>query len=134
MELSVLATSLPLEVGDALRTIARLGFTHVDLVAVTERAAAEREALAASGLIVSCAALGRNLSEGCSLEAHDRDARKRAVEEVKLQILDAAQLGARWAYLVPGMDASAAALARFGDSCQVLEVYARGRMVQLCLE
>ena len=134
MELSVLTTSLPLRLSAALEQIARLGFTHVDLVGRVDRPHAEREVLAQSGLFVSCVALGRDLSEGCSLDAADLKARTRAVGEVKSQIADAAQLGARWGYLVPGIDGGAAALERFADSCEVLNTYAAGRMMQLCLE
>src|SRR4051794_3127702 len=108
MHLAAFLTSLPLAFAPALRQLARLGFTHADLVALAERAPADREALAESGLIVSCAALGRALPEGCTLDAPDLAARQQAVALVKSQITDAAQLGATWAYLVPGMEAGAA--------------------------
>ena len=132
MELSVLITSLPSSSEESLRELARQGFRHVDLVGKAIRPDAEREALADSGMIVDCVALGRDLPAGCSLDAAEVALRKRAVEEVERQIVEAAQIGARIAYVVPCKDASA--LSAFTDSCQVLTEYARGRMVQFCVE
>ena len=134
MPLAALLTSLPLDFPRALQQVAKLGFTHVDVVAVTDRAAADREALAATGLLVSCAALGRALPAGCALDAADLGRRHEAVDLVKRQLTDAAQLGATCAYIVPGMDASDTALTRFGDSCEALNNCARSRMIKLCLE
>jgi sugar phosphate isomerase/epimerase len=132
MDLSVLITSLPTPFDESLRDLARLGFQHVDLIGVTQRSEADREALANSGLIVDCVALGRGLPEGCALDAADVVVRRRAVEEVKRQIAEAAQLGARVAYVVACKEA--ASLPAFADACQVLAGYARGRMMQLCVE
>ncbi|HWY88707.1 MAG TPA: sugar phosphate isomerase/epimerase [Gemmataceae bacterium] len=134
MSLAAMLTSLPLDFAAAVREVARLGFAHVDIVAVCERDAADREVLAECGVMVACASVGRALPEGCALDAADLMQRHQAVAVVKRQLTDAAQLGATWAYLVPGTDASPAALQRFADSCQALEAHARGRMMQLCLE
>src|SRR5437016_5189139 len=118
MHLAAFLTSLPLDFAGAVQQVGRLGFTHADLVAVTDRSAADREALAESGLVVSCAALGRNLPPGCALDAADLAARQQTVALVRDQITDAAQLGATWAYLIPDLDPGPAALHRFADSCQ----------------
>lgn len=134
MHLAAMLTSLPLNFPDAVGQVAELGFTHVDIVGMIDRPAGDREALAASGLLVSCASLGRNLPVGHTLENADRTARQQAVNLVKRQLTDAAQLGATCTYLVPGMDADAEALNRFADSCQALDVHARACMMQLCLE
>jgi sugar phosphate isomerase/epimerase len=134
MYLSAFLTSLPTEVPFALYKVARLGFTHVDMVAVAERSEDDREALASSGLLVSCMALGRDLPEGCALDEENPDKRLRAVLEVKKQIADAAQLGATHVYLVPCKDTDTKALRRFSDGCAELADYASGRMMQLCVE
>ena len=132
MDLSVLISSLPTPFDISLQEIARLGFCHVDLIGAAKRSEADREALADSGLIVDCVALGRNLPDGSALDANDVAQRRIAVAEVQRQIADAAQLGARVAYVVPGKDANS--LPAFADACQVLAAFARGRMMQLCIE
>lgn len=131
-ELSVLITSLPAAPEIAMAELARLGFRHVDLIGKVARAEAERQALADSGMLVDCVALGRDLPEGCTLDAADASKRRRAVEVVRQQIAEAAQIGARVGYVVPGKDT--AALPAFADACQVLADFARGRMMQLCVE
>ena len=132
MKLSVLITSLPFSFKASLREFARLGFEHVDLIGSASRSEQEREALADSGLIVDCVALGRDLPDGCALDAEDLASRRRAVETVEQQMADAAQLGARVAYVVPCQ--TEASLPAFADSCGVLSAYAGRRMIQLCVE
>ena len=132
--LSAMITSLPLEFTPALREIAALGFAYIDLVGAAERPDAEREALADSGLLVSCVAIGRGLGDGHSLDARSIETRRLTVSTMKNQIADAAALGASHCYLVPGMDASIAGLARFADSCRHLADFAGQRMVRLCVE
>jgi sugar phosphate isomerase/epimerase len=132
MELSVLSTSLPLPLADALRAIVGLRFNCVDLVARQERPAVESEALAESGLRVRCVALGRDLQGGARLDDSDVDGRRRAVEQVQAQLRDAALLGAEFAYLVPCPRAEG--LAAFADACTALSAAARRLMLWLCIE
>jgi sugar phosphate isomerase/epimerase len=132
--ISAMLTSLPLPFAEAVRTCADLGFTHVDVVALTERPMDHREALADAELLVACAAVGRGLPEGVSLDAGPVEARRTALEMMKQHVADAAQLGATHAYIIPGTDASPAALERFAEGCALLATYAAGRMVRLCLE
>lgn len=132
--LSVLLTSLPLEFPEAVRAAAALGFAAVDVIALADRPAEHREALAESGLLVACASLGRSLPEGQALDAVDPVQRLAALAAVKRQMTDAAQLGATHGYVVPGTDASANGLSRFGQSCQELADYAAQRMIRLCVE
>ncbi len=134
MFLSALLTSVPGEFETALGQVAELGFSQVDIVALENRSVSHREALADSGLLVSCAALGRNLPEGCTLDAANYSARKQAVEIVKQHLIDAAQLGATHGFLIPGMDDSEDGLLRYADSVALLADFARSRMIQLCIE
>lgn len=131
-ELSVLITSLPFAADISLAELARQGFRHVDLIGKVERPEAEREALADSGLIVDCVALGRDLPDGCSLDASEVTKRRQAVEVVQRQIVEAAQIGARVGYVVPCKDA--AGLSAFADSCQALTTFAMSRMMTMCIE
>ncbi len=132
--LSVLLTSLPLDFEPAVRQAAALGFTHVDVVALVERLPGHYDALADAGVLVSCAAIGRGLVEGHTLDAAEVAIRRAALEEMKRQVADAARLGATHAYLVPGLDASALGLARFAEASGLLADFAGQRMVRLCVE
>jgi sugar phosphate isomerase/epimerase len=127
-------TSLPLSFEESMRAAVALGFTHVDVVALTERPAEHLEALADSGLLVSCAALGRGLPEGHTLDAASVEVRRAALDAVKRQVADAARLGATHGYVVPGTDGSADGLARFADACRLLAAFAGQRMVRMCVE
>jgi sugar phosphate isomerase/epimerase len=131
---SVLQTSFPSDFVGAVRKAATMGFTHIDLVAHAERPEQEREVLAESGLVVSCVSLGRGLNPECRLDAASADQRAETLEALKLHLADAARLGATHAYVVPGTDASPAALARFGEACAQLADYAGERKVRLGVE
>jgi sugar phosphate isomerase/epimerase len=134
MHLSAMLTSLPLPFGPAARLARALGFTHVDVVAVSDRAAEDAEALADTGLVVSCAAVGRGLPPGHTLDAPDLDVRKATLDALRRQVADAARLGATHCYVVPCTDPSGPALARFAEGCALLADHAAGRMVRLCVE
>jgi sugar phosphate isomerase/epimerase len=132
--LSVLLSSLPLDFVPAVRQAAALGFTHVDVVALAERPADHLEALADAGLLISCAAVGRGLPEGYTLDAESVATRREALNAMKRQVADAGRLGATCCYVVSGTDASAEGLARFAEACALLAEYAGQRMVRLCVE
>ncbi len=133
-QLSTFATSLPGEFAAVLGRIAALGFIHVDLVAEADRPTAQRDALADSGLLVSCMALGRQLPPGHSLDAADAGVRRATLNLLLRQVADTAQLGATTAYLVPGFDSSAKAMTYFTEGCVLLAEYAAARRVRLCIE
>jgi sugar phosphate isomerase/epimerase len=132
--ISAMLTSLPLDFEEAVRQAAALSFTHVDIVGLATRPAAHWGALADAGVIVSCAAVGRGLPEGHTLDVAERRKRRVAVEEVKRQLADAARIGATHAYVVPPRDGSSDAMRRFADSCNYLAGFAGGRSVRLCVE
>ncbi len=132
--LSAMLTSLPLDFDAAVNEAKAIGFTHVDVVGLVDRPHAHREALAESGLLVACGAIGRGLPEGHSLDALSPVTRRATVEEMKRQIADVALLGATHCYVVPEMDGSPMGLARFSEACLMLADFARQRMVRLCIE
>jgi sugar phosphate isomerase/epimerase len=132
--LSAFLTSLPLSFVPALAHARALGFGHVDVVAQIDRPLEHCEGLADSGLLVHCAALGRDLPPGHTLDAIDVETRRRAVRLVQQQLADAARLGALCAYLVPGSDGSPAARAAFADSCALLADHAAACQVRLAVE
>jgi sugar phosphate isomerase/epimerase len=132
--LAAFATSLPGDFPSALARIAALGFRHVDVVAQIDRPAEHLEALADSGLLVSCAALGRDLPPGHTLDADDAGLRRATLTLLQRQAVDAARLGATTAYLVPGFNAGATALTCFAEGCTLLADYAAARRIRLCVE
>jgi sugar phosphate isomerase/epimerase len=134
MYLSTLLTSLPLDFEPAVRQAADLGFTHVDVVALADRPPAHLDALADTGLLVACAAVGRGLPEGHTLDTADVATRRAALEEMKRQVTDAARLGAPCCYVVPGKDGSPNGLERFREACVLLADHAAGLRVRLCVE
>jgi sugar phosphate isomerase/epimerase len=142
--LAAFATSLPGDLAAVLGQIAELGFTHVDLVAEVDRPAEHREALADSGLLVSCLALGRNLPAGHTLDAADVGVRRATLALLQLQVADASRLGAMTVYLVPpplsppnlggNKGGDATGLTYFAEGCALLADYAAARKVRLCVE
>jgi sugar phosphate isomerase/epimerase len=132
--LAAFLTSQPLDFPAAVAEAAALGFTHVDVVALIDRPPAHLEALADAGALVGCAALGRDLPPGCTLDAPDVELRRNALQLVRRQVSDAARLGATHAYLVPGTERTPEALAYFAESCALLADHAAGCMVRLCVE
>jgi sugar phosphate isomerase/epimerase len=134
MDVSAFLTSLPFPFEPAVHRAAALGFRWVDVVALAERPGSHSDDLADAGVLVACAALGRDLPDGVALDAPSASHRRDAVELVRRQIADAAQLGATRAYLVPGLDGTAQGLERFTESCQLAADFAGQRMVRLCIE
>jgi sugar phosphate isomerase/epimerase len=134
MYLSALLTSLPLPFEQSVSELHALGLGHVDVVALVDRPQAHREALADSGLLVSCAAVGRDLPENCTPDAESVGLRRAALEQMKRQVADAAALGATHCYVVPGQDSTAAGLERFAEFCRLLADFAAQRFVRVCIE
>src|SRR5262249_54825429 len=118
--LSVLLSSLPCDFEPGLKQVVALGFKHVDVVGLADRPTSHLEALAESGLLVSCAALGRHLPPSYTLDAPSVGHCRVALEEIKRQITDAGRLGATHCYVVPGMGSSPDALIRFAEACRLL--------------
>jgi sugar phosphate isomerase/epimerase len=127
-------TSLPLDFDAALRRVAELGFSHVDVVALAERPPSHLESLAESGLVVACTPLGRGLPDGWGLDVPSVELRRATLEILRRQTDDAARLGATCGYLVPPTAVDEDALTRFADGCRLLSEYAGQRQVRLCVE
>jgi sugar phosphate isomerase/epimerase len=132
--ISALITSLPMDFAAALSRIRELGFSYVDLVGLSDRPQSDREALAESGLIVSCTAIGRGLPGEQQLDSSSIKNCRAAVQVMKRQLADAASLGATHCYVVPGMDSSLAGVLRFTDACRHLADFAGQRMMRFCVE
>jgi sugar phosphate isomerase/epimerase len=126
-------SSVPLPFAAALARAAALGFTRVEVAALAERPAEHLEALADTGLLVACAALGQGLPPGHALDAADVAVRRATLKQLQLQVADAARLGATCAWLSAGADATEAGRARFTEGCVLLAEQAARRMVRLAV-
>src|SRR5260370_3678464 len=111
--LAAFLTSLPLDFADAVKQAADLGFTHVEVVAETDRPASHLEGLADSGVVVVCASLGRGLPEGHTLAAADAQVPRTTLSLVERQLIDAPPLGATAASIVPATQAHETSLPSF---------------------
>jgi sugar phosphate isomerase/epimerase len=132
--LTTLITSLPLPFEQAVRRISDLGFGYVDVVGIADRPESHREALAETDLVVSCAAVGRDLPGDAALDTESIEKRRLALAMVKRQIDDAAALGATCCYLTAGSNVSPDGLLCYSDACTLLADHARQRMLRLCVE
>jgi sugar phosphate isomerase/epimerase len=128
--LAAFLPSLPLDFANAVARAAAIGFRHVDPVALVDRPPEHLDALAEAGVLIGCAAVGRDLPPEHSLDAADVERRRATVRLMKRQLDDAARLGATCAYIVPGADAGA----RFADAVTLLADHASRQRVRLCVE
>ena len=131
---SAMLTSLPLEFEPAVRQAAALGFRYVDVVATIDRPSSHLEVLAEAGMTVACCPVGRDLPVALTLDAVAIEDRRAAVDVVKRHLADAALLGATHAYVVPGTNVGADALARFAEACGILASHAARYVIKLCVE
>src|SRR5258708_30037518 len=85
----------------ALAQASRAGFAYVDLVALVERPVSHLEALADSGLMVSCGALGAGLPGDRGPDSPSIEIRRTTLELLKAQVADVARLGGALGVVVP---------------------------------
>jgi hypothetical protein len=121
------------EFGPAVRRAAALGFTCVVVEARARRDAADLDALADAGVLVSGATLGAELPAGYSLDAAAVELRRQALHLLQEQVADAARLGATWACLAPGSDVTAPRELHFAEAFGLLAAFSARRKVRLCL-
>jgi len=103
------------------------GFTRVELSALADRPREHLEALADSGVLVACADLGVGLA------AESLPDRRSRLEQLRLQVADAARLGATVAFVTAPTDVTAEARAYFREGCGLLARHACARMVRLAV-
>src|SRR5208337_4610755 len=134
MHISAVVAALPQPLPDALRHVAALGFTHVDLLGMVERPAADLEALADTGLLVSGVALGQGLQVGEALDVLAISHRRAALEAMKRQVADAALLGAGHAFVPGCRDDGHQGREVYEEACRLLAEFSACRMVRLCVD
>jgi sugar phosphate isomerase/epimerase len=121
-----LAAVLPAEPDHFVASLNRavaLGFTHVEVTALTDRPAIHLDALADAGAMVASATLLGDLTVAAIQQRRD------TLRHMERQIADAARLGATCAVLTRGTGHEL----YFTEGCARLAAYAAQRMVRLAV-
>lgn len=117
-----------------LQRMVDLDFAWIDIQPQMLATPELRAAVTELGLGVSSVGASFGLPAGAALDSEDAAARSAALAHVAQSCTHAASLGARAAYVIPGMDTSPAALARFADSMDAAAEHAQSCGVRLCIE
>jgi sugar phosphate isomerase/epimerase len=99
-----------------LQKMSELGFSWIDIQPSMLVTAASQAQARALGLAVSCVGVSFGLPDGATLDSPDAAQRDAALAHMERSLAHAASLGAKSAYVIPGMNGSKEALRRYGDS------------------
>ena len=134
MKIACCIWALPGMETEMLREARALGFDWID-IQPTHLGALESRLLAQElGLRVSCVGASFGMPAGAALDSEENAKQLAAFDHVAGGIALAGHLGAESAYIVPGKDQTARAMARFSDSLAGLADLAAGYGVKLALE
>lgn len=133
MKVSCCIWGLPLPEIEAVQQLSQMGFDGIDVRPSTLEGGARHQP-AATLLPVNCLAASFGLPAEAGLDQEDGLARTGAVAYTVRAFQEAAQLGAKDVYLVPGTDASAGALRRYAAVLGPLAQRAQDLSMTLCLE
>ncbi|MCC7263485.1 MAG: sugar phosphate isomerase/epimerase [Candidatus Latescibacteria bacterium] len=114
-----------------LDRLAEMGFRHVDVRPQALRSPRARQCLADLGLRVPCVAIA---FPEVPLDSPDEQEAARALAQLAAGLHHAHELGASTAYVVPGMDSSPPALARYARAIEPLAEQAAGLSLRLGIE
>lgn len=114
-----------------LDQLAELGFGHVDVRPQALRSPRARQCLADLGLQVPCVAIA---FPEVPLDSADEQEAARAFAQLVAGLHHAHEVGATTAYVVPGMDPSPSALARYARAMEHLAEQAAGLDLRLGIE
>lgn len=117
-----------------LDQLVAIGFQWIDIRSVDFTDVASHAQIAARNLQISCVGLSFALPAGVSLDSADEAARAVAVQVATGGLTHAARVGARAAYVIPGLDDSPQALDRYAQSLTTLADYAAKHAIKLCVE
>ncbi len=133
MKVSCCIWGLPRPEIEAARQLEQIGFDSIDLRPSTLETGVPRKA-AAIPLPISCLAASFGLPDEAGLDHEDGLARTGAVAYTVRAIQEAAELGAKAVYLVPGTDTSAGSLRRYAAVLGPLAQKAQDHAMSLSLE
>ena len=119
---------------DLLARVAGLGFEWIDLQPTMLVRPESRRQARELGLKVSCLGASFGMPDDSGLDRAEEAARARALDHLSRSMAHAAELGAGAAYVIPGLDDGAPALARLAASLRQAAEVAAGFGLKLCLE
>ncbi len=119
---------------DALRQVRDIGFDWIDIQPAHLQTLESQLLAQELGLRVSCMGASFGLPAGAALDQAEAAARQAALAHGQRAIDLAARAGAEVVYVVPGLDASPAALQRYADSVICLAEAAAKVDIKLAIE
>lgn len=134
MYLSCCVWSLPGAENDNLSQIARLGFHSIDIQLAMLSVEATRAQARELGLPVACVGASFGLPKGATFDSPDKAATAQALAHFERAVAHGAELGASAAYVVPGLDNSPQALARYAEAMFAAADIAAGLGLKLAIE
>lgn len=117
-----------------LDQLAAIGFSWVDIRSVDFRTETSRAQIEMRKLQLSCVGLSFALPAGVGFDSPGPDTQSTAVNIAIDGVHHAAQLGASAAYVIPGIDRSRQALARYADALSKVADQAAVLGIKLCVE
>lgn len=134
MKLSCCVWALSLPENEMLQAMKNIGFEWIDIQPHMLQSADLRSLAIDLNLKVSCVGISFNMPDGASLD-HDLESnRQQAIEHCISAMAHAVDLGADCVYVVPCMDDSSDALARYGLSLQKIADKAGEHDLKVCIE
>ena len=134
MMLSCCTWALTTAENEILASLGAEGLRWVDVRPFAHAGQCGTDGLRTAGLSVSCVAASVALPEGITLDSADAAIAAAAIEHATLGLDHANHLRATTAYLVPNLDTSPAAIARFAKALETLAAQAAQRHLRLCIE
>jgi hydroxypyruvate isomerase len=119
---------------EILASLAGIGFRWIDIRSQDLAGQPVRARARALDLTVSCIGASFGLPEGATLDNADPDQAAQALAHVKQALGYGAALGATAAYVVPDIDGSPEALARYAGSVSSAAAEAEALGLKLCIE
>ena len=119
---------------DTLRQIHEIGFDTIDIQPGQQRSLESRLLAQELGLRISCVGASFGLPDGAALDHVEPNGRQRALDHVIGAINHAADIAADTVYVIPGIEAEPAAIARYRRSIAQLADVAAEREIKLAIE
>jgi sugar phosphate isomerase/epimerase len=119
---------------DNLQQMAELGFGWIDIQPQMLATAETQTQANALGLRAGCVGVSFGMPDGVALDSPNADERSAALAHMDRALSHAAFLGTSTAYVIPGLDGSAAGLKHYGDSVAAVAEMAQSHGLTLGIE
>ena len=134
MNLSCCVWSLPGPEAEVMSRVAKAGFSSIDVRPSALTSPIAHDIAGQLGLRVSCVAASFGLPDGASLESPDERASGQAMDYINQSLSEAAELGAKTAYIVPGKAEGGTYLDRLARNLSLAAEGASNSGIKLCVE